>query len=455
MPNEAEMRLHRCCFLGHRPEKLAESPEEVKKWLETQIDRAISDGFTTFITGCAMGADLWAAQIVIRKKAERAALRLIAAVPWPGFPARWSDAWRRQYDEALKGADLVVRICDHYHDGVFRQRNEWMADHSGRVIAFYNGESGGTGDTIEYARSRGIEVVVNETEKESRPKRERGAKEETPPETPFPENLLTDIGLEAVFGEDRYTALSGDRMKGLEHIIGTLPRKEKEMLVFRYREGRTFRECGERFGVTRQRAQQIVTKAVGKLRHPSRIAFIRDGFARAELALMIRCAEEMKSIIRAQKKRRPEMNEEDVVKLAFQGMLGVGHLVSSEEKARERLHEEMSALEGDADEPLTEKVSPQWFRLNLRAAKAKGLAEEDIARMLFLSAGRGTLPFTRENVYNFCVKLDGSDRMEAAARRVLDEKWLPSHSEGYRAAYRPAYRVLHSDFIKLRPGEEE
>ena len=149
------------------------------------------------------------------------------------------------------------------------------------------------------------------------------------------------------------------------------------------------------------------------------------------------------------------MNEEDIVKLAFQGMLGVGHLIPSEEYAFERLHDEMSDLEPNADEPLTERVSPQWFRLNLRAAKAKGMTEADIAYMICQSDRRKPLAFTRQNVYNFCVKLDGSDRMKAAAQRVLDETWLPSHSDQYRVAYHPAYRVLHKDFRKFRHETEE
>lgn len=55
---EEEKRLHRCCFTGHRPEKLETTKEEVKTWLEKQIDQAIADGFTTFISGCAMGVDI-------------------------------------------------------------------------------------------------------------------------------------------------------------------------------------------------------------------------------------------------------------------------------------------------------------------------------------------------------------------------------------------------------------
>ena len=455
MPTETEKRLHRCCFTGHRPEKLNASEEEVKSWLESQIDQAIIDGYVTFITGCAMGVDIWAGQIVLRKKAENPEIHLIAATPWPGFSSRWNDEWRQQYSELLKNADLVINVCSHYHNGVFQQRNEWMVDHSNRVIAFFNGAPGGTKNTIDYAENKGIEVVTNNPDYEKRPRRERKAKEEQPPELLFPENIAMDIGLAAIFGEDKYTELSPDQVTGLEHIIGMLPRKEGELLEFRYKERQTFQECGERFGFSRQRAQQVASKAIKKLRHPSRIAFIRDGFAKAELALMIQCAEEMKNIIRAQHKRRPLMNEEDIVKLAFQGMLGVGHLISSEEQALERLHDEMSALEPDADEPLTERVSPQWFRLNLRAAKAKGITEADIAYMLFQSARRKPLAFTRQNVYNFCVKLDGSDRMKAAAQRVLDEAWLPSHSDQYRAAYHPAYRVLHKDFRKLQRIETE
>ncbi len=36
---EEEKRLHRCCFSGHRPEKLDEPEEQVKQWLREQIKR--------------------------------------------------------------------------------------------------------------------------------------------------------------------------------------------------------------------------------------------------------------------------------------------------------------------------------------------------------------------------------------------------------------------------------
>ena len=167
MATEEEKRLHRCCFTGHRPEKLNAPEEEIKRWLEEQIDQAIADGYVTFISGCAMGIDIWAGQIVLQKKAENPAIHLIAATPWPGFARRWNEEWQSQYNDLLKQADLVVNVCDHYHKGVFQQRNVWMADRSNRVIAFYNGAAGGTKNTIEYAKKLGIELVISgEEEKE-------------------------------------------------------------------------------------------------------------------------------------------------------------------------------------------------------------------------------------------------------------------------------------------------
>lgn len=197
-------------------------------------------------------------------------------------------------------------------------------------------------------------------------------------------------------------------------------------------------------------------EAVGALRHPGRIIFTRGGFGKTELALKLTAAEEIRKQLTAQKKRYPLMNEDDVVKFVFQGMLGVGHLISDSSTAMERLKAEMESLEeAGEDEKLIEKISPQWVRMNLRAAKKEGIAEADIAHMLVESAKRKGLSFTRKDVYHFCVEMDGSERMRAAAEKVMDENWLPGHSEAYRAAYHPAYRVLYKDYRKFRRGAEE
>lgn len=452
MPTEEEKRLRRCCFSGHRPEKLDEPEENVRNWLSEQIDQAIAAGYTTFISGCAMGVDIWAGQLVLQKKEKNPALHLIAATPWPGFSNRWSIDWQQQYSNLLKDADWVVPVCNHYHNGVFQQRNEWMVDHSNRVIAYYNGAPGGTKNTIDYASGKGIEVVTNNPDYKPKEKKRKPMESE---KTPYPENLLADIGFELLFENNEYAELSADQLAGLSHAIKTIRPREQEMIQLRYEEHETLQAIGDRYGISRERVRQVIAKGVRKLRHPSRTVFVRNGLDKTELALKIACAEEMKKQLQVQRNRYPLMNEEDVVKFAFQGMLGVGHLINSKADAKNRLATEMASLEPDDSEPLVEKISTDWVRLNLRSAKAKGMSEDDLAWYLVRSTECGPLSFTRQNVYNFCVKLDGSDRMKAAAEKVLDENWLPSHSAQYREAYHPSYRVLYKDFKKFKKEDDE
>lgn len=79
MPTEQELRLHRYCFTGHRPEMLHKSEVQIKKDLEVAIFQAVNDGFVTFISGMARGVDIWAAEIVLRLRESNPAIHLVAA----------------------------------------------------------------------------------------------------------------------------------------------------------------------------------------------------------------------------------------------------------------------------------------------------------------------------------------------------------------------------------------
>ena len=67
---ETELRQHRCCFTGHRPEKLGMPETEVVESLKKEIRTAIADGFQTFISRMVRGVDLWAAEIVLALREE-------------------------------------------------------------------------------------------------------------------------------------------------------------------------------------------------------------------------------------------------------------------------------------------------------------------------------------------------------------------------------------------------
>ena len=162
MASEADLRLHRCCFTGHRPEKLNTSEKEVKAALRKQIDQAVHDGFKVFITGMARGVDLWAAEIVLEQRKRNDAIKLICAIPHEGFETRWSAEWKQLYNSVRDHADLVQIIGKGYHSGIYQVRNEWMVNHSARVIAVFNGQPSGTKNTIDYACRQGVPVVLIE-----------------------------------------------------------------------------------------------------------------------------------------------------------------------------------------------------------------------------------------------------------------------------------------------------
>lgn len=159
MNTEIERRKHRCCFTGHHPEKLKASEAKIKAALKREIRAAVSEGYSVFISGMARGVDLWAAELVLGLREKGEALRLICALPYPGFERRWEQAWQERYRGVLERADLVRAVCPGYSKDCFQIRNRWMVDHASRVIAVYNGAEGGTRNTVEYAGLRGIPVI--------------------------------------------------------------------------------------------------------------------------------------------------------------------------------------------------------------------------------------------------------------------------------------------------------
>jgi len=66
----------------------------------------------------------------------------------------------------------------------------------------------------------------------------------------------------------------------LEEVLSTLNKREREIIEMRYGlvDGveHTLEEVGASFNITRERVRQIETKALRKLRHPTRIRKLRN-----------------------------------------------------------------------------------------------------------------------------------------------------------------------------------
>ena len=141
-------------------------------------------------------------------------------------------------------------------------------DHSSRLIAYYNGEPGGTMEMIRYALGKNVRVIANREMSVDEGGRFRKTVIAMSPTAgkpkkyisdmgTYPENILRAIGLEKLFGQDEYRELDGDQLAGLTYVLSLLHERDQEFVRLRYQEGKTQEESGKQFGLTRQRAQQI------------------------------------------------------------------------------------------------------------------------------------------------------------------------------------------------------
>lgn len=155
-----DKRYTRCCFTGHRPEKLTRSEQNITAALRREIAQAVEDGITVFISGMARGVDIWAAEEVLRLRDAGADVKLVCAVAFEGMENRWSADWQRRYRNILDRSDLNTLICRSPSRESYLARDRWMVDHSSRVIAVFDGTPGGTKYTVDYAEKNGVDVRI-------------------------------------------------------------------------------------------------------------------------------------------------------------------------------------------------------------------------------------------------------------------------------------------------------
>jgi len=160
-------------------------------------------------------------------------------------------------------------------------------------------------------------------------------------------------------------------------------------------------------------------------------------------------------------KEKPDATAQDVYKLMYQGILGPGHMVSSEQAALKYIREEIEALTPiEFAELAFEPISPDgtMLRVNLRPFIAEGGDPAKLARAFYLTAkeidadkrrGKFTLLWTE---LSRKLAEDGKLNTEAAnsvTALASEHGWAAMHhSNKYREAYRPAYRVVLLDILK-------
>lgn len=153
------------CFTGHRPDKLnGYDPKDNKKLLweiSRAVEYSILEGVDTFISGMALGVDMWSALIVLKLKEKYPHIKLVCAIPCKNHSIKWNKKDQDLWVKITQAADEIVFVTEtEYTHSCMQDRNEWMVDNSDTVLAVWDGTSGGTGNCVIYAQKEKKEIEI-------------------------------------------------------------------------------------------------------------------------------------------------------------------------------------------------------------------------------------------------------------------------------------------------------
>lgn len=165
-------------------------------------------------------------------------------------------------------------------------------------------------------------------------------------------------------------------------------------------------------------------------------------------------------VLLAHERRYPLWQIQDLYKLAHQAALGSEHAVISPEFARRALEEEIQSISPGDDEPLVDPISEdgEIVRIHLRPFLNAGLS---VTRLLdaFLLTSVNFKGSSKLLQYYFVLakKLMKDNQISLFAtdldllEAVMQEKGFPAlhHSEVFKNAYYPAYRVVARKYLGL------
>lgn len=157
-----------CAFTGHRPQKLPfgfnEADERctaLKDILRKQIIHLIEEEKVThFISGMALGVDMYAAEIVLDLKKTYPGITLESAIPCETQANKWNTAMRERYYEIAAQCDKETMLQTKYTPDCMEKRNRYMVVHADYIIAVWDGKPSGTGNTVKYAQKQEKPIIV-------------------------------------------------------------------------------------------------------------------------------------------------------------------------------------------------------------------------------------------------------------------------------------------------------
>ena len=159
-------RQESCCFTGHRPGKLPWRYNEqdprclaLKRRMMDAVELAYEQGYRHFLCGMAMGCDLYFCECVLALRRKHTDVTLEAAIPCPTQADAWPAEQRTRYARLVEACDFETMVSAEYSSSCMQRRDRYMVEHASLLIAAFDGSTGGTRYTVEYALRRGLTIV--------------------------------------------------------------------------------------------------------------------------------------------------------------------------------------------------------------------------------------------------------------------------------------------------------
>ncbi len=163
-----------------------------------------------------------------------------------------------------------------------------------------------------------------------------------------------------------------------------------------------------------------------------------------------------------QSRLHSSMKPQDLIKLCYQAAFGAEHLIQDKQRAREYLYQELESIDTSIyqDVPLYEQISDDIARVNIVAWKKKSLPINWLFEMFcykndqnegskdkFMAYLEETKKLVAEKTFSFS-SLDFNAYFDEYLKSGI---CAVHHSEEYRKAEKPAYRIVDTKLLRLLP----
>lgn len=156
--------------------------------------------------------------------------------------------------------------------------------------------------------------------------------------------------------------------------------------------------------------------------------------------------------------RYPEATLQDVYKTMYQDRFGVAHILAERAVMCRYIGKEVGLTSGECDsyyEPCGWRG--EYVRVDLRAVRDGLLSAEELADMLVATAALAADPSTTDwpgewaQIVEACgsivTGLENYDSDVVQLNEVALRGQTVHHSDGYREAYNPHYRIVHRSLV--------